>query len=159
MSWADYRPPTAEIPLGGGMTGTVRGLNMDDLSVLISNHLEPIAEATALYAKSKKDVYTSKNLHAFAISVAKEFPGLVSEVISLGADEPSLKSRPIAFGVQMSALNEIIRLTLDEMGGLGNLSLVIANLAKGVLGEYPTMRGPAQSETPSPASIGAVEKT
>ena len=160
MSWADYQPPTAEVPLGGGATGMVRGLNVDDLSVLITNHLEPISKAVALYAQSKKDVYTKASLHAFVISTASEFPGLISEVISLAADEPSLKGRKIAMGVQIAALNEIIRLTLEELGGLGNLSLVVANLAKGVLSEYPNLRGPAQpGETPSPDSIGDAVKT
>lgn len=160
MSWADYQPPTAEVPLGGGATGKVRGLNVDDLSVLITNHLEPISKAVALYAKSKKDVYTTANLHAFVISTASEFPGLISEVISLAADEPALKDKKIAMGVQIAALNEILKLTLEELGGLGNLSLVVANLAKGVLREYPNLRGPAPaSETPSPDSIGDAGKT
>lgn len=159
MSWADYQPPTAEVPLGGGAKGRVRGLNVDDLSTLLSTHLEPIAQATALYAASKKDVYTTANLHAFVISVARQFPTLVSEVISLAADEPSLREKKIAMGVQIAAMNEIVRLTLEELGGLGNLSLVVANLAKGALSEYP-MRGPAQgSETTSPASIGDAGKT
>lgn len=158
MSWADYQPPTAEVPLGGGKTGTVRGLNVDDLSTLLSSQLDPVAEAVALYAASKKDVYTTANLHAFVISCAKQFPSLVSEVISLAADEPSLREKKIGIGVQIAALNEIVRLTLEELGGLGNLSLVVANLAKGALSEYP-MRGPAQNETPSPGSIGDAAKT
>lgn len=160
MSWADYQPPTAEVPLGGGATGTVRGLNVDDLSILIANHLEPISHAVALYAKSQKDVYSKANLHAFVISTASQFPGLISEVISLAADEPALKTRKIAMGVQIAALNEIVRLTLEELGGLGNLSLVLANLAKGVLREYPNLRGPAiESGTSSGTSIGESERT
>lgn len=160
MSWADYQPPTADVPLGNGVTGTVRGLNVDDLSVLLTNHLEPISKAVALYAQSKKDIYTKANLHAFVISTASEFPGLISEVISLAADEPALKGKKIAMGVQIAALNEIVRLTLEELGGLGNLSLVVANLAKGVLSEYPNLRRPAQpNEAPSPISIGGAEKT
>lgn len=158
MSWADYQPPTAEVPLGNGATGTVRGLNVDDLSALITNHLEPISEAVALYAKSKKDVYTQANLHSFVVSTAKQFPGLVSEVISLAADEPSLKGKKIGLGVQMSAIDSILKLTLEEMGGLGNLSLVLASLAKGVLSGLPG-REPAENETPSQTSIGDAAKT
>lgn len=158
MSWTDYQPPRAEIPLGGGKTGSVRGLNSDDLAILVTNHLEAISKAVALYAASKRDVYSTKNLHSFVISVATEFPGLLMEVISLGADEPSLKEKKVALGVQIPALQEIIRLTLEELGGLGNLSLVLGNLAKGVLSEYPNLRGPAQ-ETTSQSSIGESAKT
>jgi hypothetical protein len=159
MSWADYQPPTAEVPLGGGAKGRVRGLNVDDLSSLVTNHLESISKAVALYAASKKDVYSTKNLHAFIIQTASQFPGLVSEVISLAADEPSLKGKKIALGVQIAALNEIARLTLEELGGLGNLSLVLVNLAKGALSEYPNLRAPATTTKRSPASIGDAEKT
>lgn len=159
MSWADYQPPTAEVPLGSGATGRVRGLNVDDLSSLITNHLEAISKAVALYAASKRDVYTSANLHAFVIQTASQFPGLVSEVISLAADEPSLKGKKIALGVQIAALNEIAKLTLEELGGLGNLSLVLANLAKGALSEYPTLREPAKTTERSPDSIGGAERT
>lgn len=159
MSWADYQPPSAEVPLGGGAKGRVRGLNVDDLSALVTNHLEPISHAVALYAKSKKDVYSKANLHAFVISCASQFPGLVSEVISLAADEPSLREKKIALSVQIAALNEIVRLTIEELGGLGNLSLVLGNLAKGVL-ENQALREPATAAgTSSPDSIGGAEKT
>lgn len=158
MSWTDYAPPTAEIPLGGGKTGTVRGLNVDDLSILLTHHLDPISKAVALYAASKKDVFTTKNLHSFVIATASQFPTLISEVISLAADEPTLKDRKIAMGVQIAALQEIVRLTLEELGGLGNLSLVVANLARGVLSEYPTLR-PAHEGAPSKGSIGESERT
>lgn len=159
MSWADYQPPTAEVPLGGGATGRVRGLNVDDLAVLVTNHLPAISKAVALYAASKKDVYSTANLHAFVIQTASQFPGLVSEVISLAADEPSVAKKKIALGVQVAALNEIAKLTLEELGGLGNLSLVLANLAKGALSEYPSLREPANMTEWSPGSIGGAGKT
>lgn len=159
MSWTDYQPPFAEVPLGGGATGRVRGLNVDDLTSLITNHLPAISKAVALYAASKKDVYSTANLHAFVIQTASEFPGLVSEVISLAADEPSLKGKKIALGVQIAALNEIAKLTLEELGGLGNLSLVLANLAKGALSGYPNLREPANTTERSLGSIGGAEKT
>lgn len=158
MSWADYQPPTAEVPLGGGATGLVRGLNVDDLSTLITNNLEQISKAVALYAASKKDVYTKSNLHAFVIQTASQFPSLVSEVISLAADEPSLKGKKIALGVQIAALDQIARLTLEELGGLGNLSLVLANLAKGALGDPQALREPATKLEQSPGSIGGAAK-
>lgn len=160
MSWADYQPPTATVPLGGDATGQVRGLNVDDLSILITNHLPAISKALALYAASKKDVYSTANLQAFIIQTVSQFPGLVSEVISLAADEASLKGKKIALGVQIAAMNEIAKLTLEELGGLGNLSLVLANLAKGALSEYPSLREPAMTITERSAdSIGGAEKT
>lgn len=155
MSWTDYEAPSVEIPLGNDKTGKVRGLNVDDLAILITNHLQPISEALALYSASRKDIYSSRNLHSFVISTASQFPVLISEVISLAADEPSLRGKKLAMGVQVAALDAILKLTLDEVGGLGNLSLVLANLAKGVLSEYPQMAAPEPAnETPSPNGIG-----
>ena len=157
MSWTDYRAPTAEIPLGGGNTGTVRGLNLDDLSTLVSNHLDPIVRAVELYTASQKDVFTKANLHAFVIQLVKEFPALVNEVVALAAEEPTLAHKKIAMGVQIAALDAIVRLTLEEVSGLGNLSLVLANLVKGALGEGPMAE--TLSEIASPVSIGESEKT
>ena len=160
MSWTDYAAPTADIPLGGDATGRVRGLNLDDISILVTDHLPAITKAVTLYAASKGDVYTKTNIHAFVIQVASEFPTLLSEVISLAADEPALKGRKIAMGVQIAALTEIVRLTLEELGGLGNLSLVVANLAKGVLSGQEVMRTPAtEVRTSSLGSFGVSEKT
>lgn len=162
MSWTDYEAPTAEIPLGNNKTGKVRGLNVDDLSILVTHHLQPISQAVALYAQSRQEVFTKASLHGFIVKVAADFPGLLSEVISLAADEPTLKGKKLAMGVQIAAMNEIARLTLEEVGGLGNLSLVLGNLVKGALGggNLPvTPANGAQSETMSPASIGASEKT
>lgn len=159
MSWTDYKAPTAQIPLGNGTTGEVRGLNADDLAVLITNHLEPISKAVALYAAQKRDQFSTANLHAFVIQTASEFPGLVSEVISLAADEPAVREKKIALGVQIAALNEILKLTLEEVGGLGNLTLVLANLAKGALSGYQ-VPGPAnQGAEASQDGIGGSEKT
>lgn len=160
MSWTDYKPPVAEIPLGNGKTGEVRGLNADDLAILITNHLDPISKALALYAAQKRDNFSTANLHAFVIQTASEFPSLISEVISLAADEPAVRNVKLALGVQIAALNEIVRLTLEEMGGLGNLTLVLGNLAKGALSEYP-VPGPANetSAQTSQGGIGGSEKT
>lgn len=159
MSWTDYKAPTAEIPLGNGATGAVRGLNADDLAILITNHLEPISKAVALYAAQKRDQFSTANLHAFVIQTASEFPGLVSEVISLAADEPSIRGKKIALGVQIAALNEIVKLTLVELGGLGNLTLVLANLAKGALSGYQVPGPVGESATTSQGSIGESAKT
>lgn len=158
MSWADYQPPSIEVPLGNGAVGTVRGLNVDDLSALIATHLDTLSEAVALYARSKADVYSQRNLHAFVIAVAKEFPSLISEVISLAADEPTLKGKKLGLGLQVAALDAIVKLTVEEAGGLGNLSLVLGNLAKGALSGMES-KGLAQTETPLPISIGDAEKT
>jgi hypothetical protein len=49
------------------------------------------------------------------------------------ADEPSLKGKKMGLGIQISALSAIVKLTLEEAGGLGNLSATLAALVKGAL--------------------------
>ncbi len=162
MSWAEYEPPTTRVPLSNKQSGIVRGLNLDDMTILVTNHLEPISRAVALYAQSKNDVYSQDHLFQFITLVVQQFPGLVTEIIALAADEPSLRDKKIAAGDQIAALDAIGRLTLEGAGGLGNLSATLLNLAKGALSEYPTMReslqGMMPAEQKSRSSIGGVGK-
>ncbi len=160
MAWTDYRAPTARIPLGGDAYGEVRGLNIEDISMLLTNHLEPLSKAVQLYADSQTDIFTSRSMQQFMVQAVSHFPVLVTEVISLAADTPDLATKKLALGVQLSALNEITRLTLDEVGGLGNLSGVLHNLTAGMHKHAAEQRDKAvPSSSRSHASIGGSGRT
>lgn len=148
---SDYQTPRIEVPLGQDKVVLLRGLNLDDFALLLQDHLEPISKAVDLYQQSKQDIYTNKNMQGFILAIVKDFPGLVSEVISVAADEPEAKRVKLGLGFQTSAIAAISKLTLEEAGGLGNLFASLAALARGVLQNASEM---SQMQTRSRGSIG-----
>lgn len=87
----------------------------------------------ALYQAQRKDIFATHNLQQFILSVVKDFPGLVMEVISIASDEPEARNVKLGIGYQLTAISEISKLTLEEAGGLGNLIASLAALGKGAL--------------------------
>lgn len=131
-----FKAVTAEIPLPGDNPSIhVRGLGLEDFSVLITDHLAMITEAAERWAAMRKDVYAKANLQGFILVLARDFPGLMSEVISLAADEPELRGFKLPIGPQMAALTEIARLTLVDAGGLGNLFAVLGSALRDAGGD------------------------
>jgi len=128
MKLADFEIQRAKVRLPGKGKDNfleVRGLSLDDLTLLISLHHEPITKALKLWQESRTDIMTTRNLSSFILAVAKDFPDLVAEVISAAADElddeARRKAKLLPVTVQIVALNEILKLTMEEVDGLKNL--------------------------------------
>lgn len=131
-----FKTVRSEVPLPGENPSIhVRGLGLEDFSVLITDHLALITEAAERWAAMRKDVYAKANLQGFILVLARDFPGLVSEVISLAADEPELRDFKMPIGPQMAAMTEIARLTLVDAGGLGNLFAVLGSALRDAGGD------------------------
>lgn len=131
MQLRDFQIQRSKIPLPGkAVNGVkpffeVRGLCADDLTFLIGQHVGPITKAIKLYQESRVDVLKTGNLQGFVMTLARDFPFLVAEVISAASDALDDETRNVAkvlpVGVQLAALNEIVRLSIEETGGLKNL--------------------------------------
>lgn len=131
-----FKPITSSIPLPGDNPAiTVRGLGLEDFGLLIENHLAAVTEAAERYAAMKRDIYAKQNLQGFMLVLAREFPSLATEVISVAADEPELRDFKLPIGPQMAALAEIARLTLMDAGGLGNLLAILGTTLQSVGGD------------------------
>lgn len=151
-----FKTVRSEVPLPGENPAIhVRGLGLEDFSVLITDHLALITEAAERWAAMKKDVYAKANLQGFILVLARDFPQLVSEVISIAADEPELKGFRLPIGPQMAAITEIARLTLVDAGGLGNLLAVLGSALKGAGGDSLEE---SLKQAMSQSSIGAFVK-
>jgi len=138
MSWDGYQTPTSELVIGKDkkgqpIMGSVRGLNIDDFSVLLANHLEVITEAAALYAEKNVKIFNEVSLQKFTLLVIQRFPTIVTEVISIAADNPALREKKLHLGLQMTAMAEIARLTIQDAGGLGNLLAILGVALTGAL--------------------------
>jgi hypothetical protein len=132
MELRDYTIPRAKVPLPGKpkpgeekSSFEVRGLCVDDLTFLVTAHHGPITRALKLYQESRSDILASKNISGFVLTLAKDFPDLVAEVISAATDSLDDQTREIArklpIVTQITALNEILKLSMEEAGGLKNL--------------------------------------
>lgn len=131
MLLKDYVIPRAKITLPGKAKGgekpyfEVRGITLDDMTFLIGQHLEPISRAVKLYQESREDILATGNLQGFVMTIARDFPDLAAEVISAASDSLDDETRKVAkqlpIATQIHALSEIVRLSLEDAGGLGNL--------------------------------------
>ena len=131
MLLKDFVIPRSKITLPGKAVDgekpffEVRGITLDDMTFLVNQHLGPITRALKLYQESREDILASGNLQGFVLTLARDFPDLAAEVISAASDSLDDSTRKIAkqlpISVQVRALIEIVRLSLEDAGGLGNL--------------------------------------
>jgi hypothetical protein len=131
MKLADYVIPREKINLPGKPVDgvkpffEVRGLCLDDMTFLVQRHLGPITRALKLWQEQREDVIRTGNLGQFVMTLAKDFPDLMGEVISAAADEldegATAKARQLPIATQIAALTAISRLSMEDAGGLGNL--------------------------------------
>lgn len=133
MSWTDYRIPTIMVDPGDGVERPVRGLSLDDMGLLIVNNLDAMMEIATLYISSQKDVFAGNNATDLMMVAAKNFPDFVSEVISMVTDTPELRRTRLPAGVQLTILQAAFKLTVQDAGGMGNLSAMLSNAARAAM--------------------------
>ncbi|WLJ71131.1 hypothetical protein [Sphingomonas phage Carli] len=133
MPISAYQPRHATVPLGKDNDFVVRAITFPDLAIMASNHMPALIAIVAKYQETKADVYSTKNIGQLALTIARDFPTFATEIISscvVGetvTDETKAKIGLLPAPVQMTALIEISKLTVEEAGGLGNL---VADLRK-----------------------------
>lgn len=132
MELKDYTIQRSKVPLPGKPKAggekpffEVRGLCADDLTFLITLHHGPITRALTIYQEKRGETLTTKSITAFVLVLVQEFPDLVAEVISAATDSLDDATRQIArklpVTTQILALNEILKLSMEEVDGLKNL--------------------------------------
>jgi len=149
-----HQTPRIIVPLLDGNTVAVRGFNLDDFAALIPGHLESISKVADLYAQHQQSVFSGKAFHEFLIAVAADFPGMLSEVISIAADEPEAKNVKLSTPLQLSVLTAIVKLTVEEAGGLGNLFGQLRVLGQNVLAVQAELAAASKQQATSSGSTG-----
>lgn len=121
----DFVIPRTAVPVGKGKQIMVRGLCADDIALMVSQYLPEITKAVELYQEKRANVMQTGNLTEFLMTFARDFPAVVAEVISAATDSHGEKAREVAqkmpISIQLAAINEITRLTMEDAGGLKNL--------------------------------------
>jgi hypothetical protein len=125
---------------------------------LVVDHLDDMMEITTLYIQSQKDVKAVTNYTEMLILISKSFPHFVSEVISIVTDTPELRHVKLGAALQIKILSASLKLTVEDFGGVGNLSALLQN----AVAEAVKSRGEVGQKLKailSPSSIGESEKT
>lgn len=118
MPISDYQPPTAVVEFTGGSL-KLRGLALDDVAVLMRSHLVDLDKLIQIYDNKVSDSAAVASFAQYAISLAKECPGLVANIIALASDDgdnvPAY--RKLSMPLMIKCLTQIIELTFVEAGG------------------------------------------
>lgn len=136
----DFQPETKTIEYKGKPLGTFRGLTYNDLVVLVRDNL-PAMQAAARDLAPRGDV--DKILHGqsyaeIALACVTANPDLVAKIMALAADEQDKIAtfKLFPFALTISVMAEVIRLTLEDVGGPLGLGLL---LIKVVTGQNPDL--------------------
>lgn len=127
MPISAYKPRYATIPLGRNNDFVVRAITFPDLALMATNNMQSMIAIVAKYQEARQDVYSTKNIGEMALTIARDFPTFATEIISsclVGETVDDKLRETIALlpaPVQMAALIEIAKMTVEEGGGLGNL--------------------------------------
>jgi len=151
MGLKDYTPATETIQLPGDDSFVVRGLALRDISALLQLHYDTAeklfdkyvtAEATSIALAASPDV----EVPAFAASIGgtravimdalKTAPRMIADLIACAADEPDATENILRLptGIQVSAVEGIIRLTLEAEGGLEKMLETVTKLTTSLAG-------------------------
>lgn len=143
MSLRGFKPLTETVALPDGETFSVRGLSLEDISILLRHHYEPIRVLFDRYVGAASAEAVTQTLGAEDVGPGLEdvfrdalsmAPGLLADAIALGADEPDLAdaARKLPVGVQIDAVEKVITLTLKAEGGVEKLTETVTRLANGL---------------------------
>lgn len=141
MPLSSYSIRTSRIALGKSNDFEVRALAFPDIISAVSGHLPSLVAIVAKYQQAQQDVFSKKNTFDLALMVARDFPNIATEIISMcivGEEVTEATRATIAClpaPVSMNALVEIVRLTVEEAGGLGNLVADFRNHAQVVMAQ------------------------
>lgn len=150
MSLASYRPPQQDIAAGTVLL-KVRGLNLDDVALLIQAHEANLLGAYHAFENLMNGEATHQNLLSRVImDLVIQAPAVTADIIAIACDEPdaSAAARKLPFPVQVQALTTIANLTFEAGGGLGNFLAALRQIAEGT-GAATPMRS---SKLDSPVS-------
>ena len=129
MALEDFELPTLQVGLPGGDSFAVRGLSLQDITKLMSQHGNEMEAFFQKYAG---------NPNASPLSVGMDLldtaPVLLNKMIAMAADRPHLadKVAKLPLTVQQEAIEHIAQLTFDAAGGPKKFIEAVVRLIKGV---------------------------
>ena len=121
MLLADYTPERVAIKDYKGVPRMeVRGLSLDDVSLLIRSHLADLQRLyDMLNGGDVADAFKLLITDGFILKLLTDFPELAARMIAVAADEPgaTANARRLPLPLQIMAIQAIMRLTFEDVGG------------------------------------------
>jgi hypothetical protein len=132
---ADFKQEWREVLFkGGGFK--VRGLSLEDLSLLIRTHLPDLKAMYARYSVANENGETTDDM---VLSFVRDMPVLAAHLIAMAAGEESAvdQARGLPFPLQVDAVVNVLQLTFEDIGGPKNFGPLLRRLIGGVGLEVP----------------------
>ena len=141
MGLSAFTPATETVAFPGGEVA-VRGLCLDDLTVLVRRHYDTVSglfdryvrdgASSAVDAAIEQREIDAAQLRGLAFEVMDEAPEMIADVIALAAGEPGARenAKTLPVGTQLDLIERVIRLTLEAEGGPEKLVETVSRLAE-----------------------------
>jgi hypothetical protein len=128
MALKDYQPERLEVT-SKKLTFSVRGLSLNDLTVILRGHGEDLERLIALY-NSIADMGGSRSdvSGRMVSTMLTDVPLLAARVIAQATDEDGIELDNVVripMPLQIDALQKIMKLTFEEVGGVKKFGAVL----------------------------------
>lgn len=129
MTLAAFKISTRPVSFKGG-SFELRGLSLNDISVLMRDYLDDINALFKLYDANAPQGVAMVESAKFAIGFARDSPLLVASMIASCAGEPEAVDVAVRlpFDTTVECLQAIIELTFEEAGGAKKFFDKVMNL-------------------------------
>lgn len=120
MALADYVVQKRDVKdFKGDVIATVRGLNFEDISRLVRNHLTELTLVFQTAATDGKLLPDELDMGALILKLVLQAPDTAGLMLALGCDEPTEieKAKLLPAPLQLKLLGEIANLTFEDVGG------------------------------------------
>ena len=120
MALADYVVQRRDVmDFNGKKIATVRGLNFEDISQLVRNHITALTQILNGFSEGGKLLPEALDMNAMMFSLIVKAPDTAGKMLALGCDEPNEieKAKLLPAPLQLKLLGEIAALTFEDVGG------------------------------------------
>lgn len=133
MGLSTFTPKVEAVELPDDGVLVVRGLSLQDFTVLLADHYEVANTLFDRYVVAAGLLdpdgpppdadAPSPEMKQVVMAAAKEAPALIADIIAYAADEPAHRdrARALPMGVQIEAFSKVFALTVQAEGGLEKL--------------------------------------
>jgi hypothetical protein len=148
MGLRDYELPSETVKIDEKGSFLVRGISFEDISRLVQAHGPVLAMVYAKFTTLKDgEGLRPETLGKLVTSVMDQFPEAVADMIAIAAEErdQAAKIRRLPVGVQLDAIEKIIRLTFSGEAELKKVVEIVTRMAQGVQGAMTSLNAPIAS--------------
>lgn len=122
MALSDYQPDRVPVMYRDKVLVRVRGLNMEDVGLLMRHHLSDLQTIYQMY-QDQKLLPNAVDLQPLLLNLLTQAPVTAALTIAVASDDTDdfevkvAAARRLSAPLQMKILGEIVRLTVQDVGG------------------------------------------